>query len=109
MFATFAKLSSAAAAAALISLIAAATPADAKDWRLSVQRHYDAEAEARFVPKGDNPQWDFSLDTVVADMEWRQRTARMLRPLPKPSADPIAHESGQIADRPEPPTLRFSF
>ena len=109
MFSTFTKLSSAAAAAAVISILVAATPADAKDWRLSVQRHYDAEEEARYVPKGGNPQWDFTLDTVVADMEWRQRTARMLHNLPKPSSDPIVREPGQLADRPEPPTLQFAF
>ena len=106
---TLTKLTSAAAAAALITLVAAAAPADAKDWRRSLDKHYAAAEQNKYVPRGDNPQWDFSLDTVVADMEWRQRTARMLRDLPKPSSDPIIRQPDQLADRPEQPTLRFAF
>jgi len=99
----------AAAIAAVGTAFVTATPAEAIDWRLAVERHYEAAEEAKFVPHGGNPQWDFDLDTVVNDMEWRRRTAEMLRSLPKPSVDPQSSGSNQLADRPEPPRLRFSF
>jgi hypothetical protein len=103
------KLLSAAVLAATVSLLAAA-PADARDWRQSVQRHYSATEEAKYTPRGDNPQWGFTLDTVVNDMEWRARTSSMLRTLPKPGTQPhSAQPANQLADRPEPPRLRFSF
>lgn len=103
------KVLSAAALAATASLVAAA-PADARDWRQSVQRHYSAAEEAKYTPKGDNPQWDFNLATVMNDMQWRSRTASMLRDLPKPGDKPRgAQPANQLADRPEPPRLRFSF
>lgn len=101
------SISIAAGAAALLA-IAAAAPAAAKDWRQSVANHYEAAELARFVPRGDNPQWDFTLDTVMDDMAWRQRTARMLRQAPKPGVAPEG-DSRQLADRPEPTALRFSF
>lgn len=108
MYFTIAKVSSVAAAAAMIAAVAAA-PADARDWRRSVDRHYDTVEETRYVPSGDNPQWGFTLDTVVADMAWRERTARLLRDLPKPGVEPAARDSEQIADRPAAPKFRFSF
>jgi hypothetical protein len=105
----FTKLLSAAVLAATASLVAAA-PADARDWRQSVERHYSAAEEAKYTPKGDNPQWGFTLDTVVNDMAWRARTTSMLRTLPKPGAQPLSVQpADQLADRPEPPRLRFSF
>jgi len=103
------KLLSAAALAATFSLLALAH-ADARDWRQSVQRHYSAAEEAKYTPKGDNPQWGFTLDTVVNDMEWRARTSSMLQTLPKPGTQPLSVQpANQLADRPEPPRLRFSF
>lgn len=103
------KVLFAAAVTATVSLLAAA-PADARDWRQSVQRHYAAAEEARYTPKGGNPQWGFTLDNVVSDMEWRARTSSMLRTLPKPGTQPdSAQPVNQLADRPEPPRLRFSF
>ncbi|MGF1592821.1 MAG: hypothetical protein ACFCUW_06050 [Kiloniellaceae bacterium] len=109
MFSKLTKIASTAAVAATFVLVAAATPADAKDWRHSMDRHYDAAEQNRYVPKGDNPQWGFTLDTVVADMEWRQRTSHMLRHLPKPSTEPAARRSNQLADRPATSSLRFAF
>jgi len=103
------KITSAAAAAATVMLVAATAPADAKDWRRTVDNHYSAAEEAKYVPRGDNPQWGFTLDTVMEDMAWRQRTASMLRRAPKPSSDPVLRQSGQLADRPEQPTFRFAF
>ncbi|GAB4369465.1 MAG: hypothetical protein Kow00114_29240 [Kiloniellaceae bacterium] len=103
------KVLSAAVFAAAAFLVAA-QPADARDWRQSMQRHYSAAEEAKYTPKGDNPQWDFNLGTVMNDMEWRARTATMLRDLPKPGETP-RHDApdGQLADRPEPPRFRFAF
>jgi hypothetical protein len=103
------KITFAAAAAAFVALTAVAETVDAKDWRRTVDSHYDAVEEAKHQPRGDNPQWGFTLDTVVADMSWRQRTARMLREAPKPSADPTDGPANQLADRPKAPTFRFSF
>jgi hypothetical protein len=101
------KITFAAAAAAFIALTALAETVDAKDWRRTVDNHYDAAEEAKYEPKGDNPQWGFTLDTVMSDMAWRQRTAQMLREAPKPSADPVDQGStNQLADR---PALRFAF
>ncbi|WP_340119943.1 hypothetical protein [Pelagibius sp. 7325] len=103
------KILIAAAVTVTVSLLAAA-PADARDWRQSVQRHYSAAEQAKYTPKGDNPQWGFTLDNVVNDMAWRARTSSMLRSLPKPGiqADSV-QPANQLADRPEPPRLRFSF
>lgn len=103
------KITVAAAGAAFLALTALAETSDAKDWRRSVDSHYDAVDQARYVPRGDNPQWNFTLDTVVSDMDWRQRTARMLRNLPKPSSDPAVGSTHQLADRPEPQSFRFAF
>lgn len=103
------KITIAAAGAAFLALTALAETSDARDWRRSVDNHYDAVNEARYVPRGDNPQWNFTLDTVVSDMDWRQRTARMLRDLPKPSGDPAVESTPQLADRPEPQSFRFAF
>ena len=101
------KITFAAAAAAFVALTALAETVDAKDWRRTVDNHYDAMEEAKYEPRGDNPQWGFTLDTVMSDMAWRQRTARMLREAPKPSADPVEHGSTkQLADR---PAFRFAF
>ncbi|MGD1878465.1 MAG: hypothetical protein ACFB13_13320 [Kiloniellaceae bacterium] len=100
-----------AAAIAAAAILVASAPADAKDWRRSVDRHYSAAEETKYVPRGDNPQWDFNLETVVADMAWRARTAAMLRNLPKPSAEPDdAEPANQLADdSPEQPAFRFAF
>ena len=103
------RISLAAGAAAFLALTAAAETVDAKDWRRSVANHYEAAQAARFEPQGDNPQWDFTLNTVMHDMAWRQRTARMLRQAPKPGVDPADGGADQLADRPEPPTFRFAF
>jgi hypothetical protein len=108
MISKLTKIASTATAAATF-VLAAAMPADAKDWRSSMDRHYDAAEQKRFVPQGDNPQWGFTLDTVVADLEWRQRTSHMLRDLPKPSTDPATRQPNQLADRPETSSLRFAF
>jgi len=100
----------AAAIAAASTIFAASAPAEAIEWRLAVERHYKAADEAKLVPRGDNPQWDFNLNTVVNDMQWRQRTAEMLRDLPKPGVAREDDGSNQLADRPEPSRpLRFSF
>ncbi|HEY9536232.1 MAG TPA: hypothetical protein VIS03_01460 [Kiloniellaceae bacterium] len=103
------KITVAAAVAAFVALTAVAETVDAKDWRRTVDNHYDAVEEAKYVPRGDNPQWNFTLDTVMSEMAWRQRTARMLRDAPRPSAAPTDGLAPQLADRPEPPTFRFSF
>lgn len=105
---TIAKFSSAAAAAAVVALVATA-PADAKDWRTSIDKHYDAAAQTKHTQRADDSARSFTLDTVVADMAWRQRTVRMLRDAPKPGARPAARETGQLADRPATPNLRFAF
>src|SRR3546814_9727723 len=103
------KRTIAAASAAFLASTALAERSDAREWRRRVDNHYDAVSEARYVPRGDNPQWNFTLDTVVSDMDWRQRTARMLRDLPKPSGDPAVGSAPQLADRPEPQSFRFAF
>lgn len=90
-------------------LVAAAAPAAAKDWRRSIDNHYAAAEETKYVPRGDNPQWGFTLDTVMEDMAWRQRTATMLQRAPKPGSNPALRQSNQLADRPEQPTFRFAF
>src|SRR3546814_4892624 len=54
------KITIAAAGAAFLALTALAETSDAKDWRRSVDNHYDAVSEARYVPRGDNPQWNFT-------------------------------------------------
>jgi len=106
---TLTNIASAAAVAAVFTLVATAAPADVKHWQRSIDRHYQAAEENKYVPKGENPQWDFTLDTVVADMAWRHRTARMLRAATKPNSDALVHETEQLADRPEPQPFRFSF
>ena len=99
-----------AALAGTTSLLAT-SPAEARDWRQSVDRHYSAADEAKYTPRGDNPQWDFSLNTVVNDMAWRERTAEMLRGLQRPGQrDRVAQEADdETADRPEPSRFRFAF
>jgi len=104
-----AKISLAAAAAAFLALTAVAESVDAKDWQRSIDNHYSAAEEAKYEPRTGNPQWGFTLDTVMADMAWRQRTARILRDAPRPSADPTETPANQLADRPETPAFRFSF
>jgi len=86
---------------------AATAPVAAKDWRSSMDRHYEAAEAARYIPKADTPEWNFTLNEVVADMEWRQRTAETLRGAPRPGTE--TNGSGQLADRPEPTRLRFAF
>jgi len=103
------KITIASAAAAFIALTAVAETVDAKDWQRSVDNHYSAAEEAKYVPRGDDPQWGFTLDTVMEDMAWRQRTASMLRSAPKPGSDAVLRQPGQLADRPEQPTFRFAF
>jgi len=103
------KISFAAGAAAFMAITAAAQTVDAKDWRRSVDNHYEAAAETKYEPRGDNPEWGFTLDTVMADMTWRQRTARMLREAPVPDSQATPSRQGQLTDRPEAPAYRFSF
>lgn len=102
-------ISLAAGATAFLALTAVVETADARDWRRSVDNHYEAVEATKYEPQGDNPQWDFTLDSVMYDMAWRQRTARMLREAPKPGVQPAEGRANQLADRPEPPTYRFSF
>ncbi len=109
MFLRLFRLPTFAAIAIAASSIAAAGPSEAKDWLRAVKRHYQAAEENRFVPNGENPQWNFDLDTVVNDMEWRARTAAMLRDLPKPGERTDAAQPGQLADSEEPQPLRFRF
>lgn len=103
------KISFVAGAAAFLALTAVAQSVDAKDWRRTVDNHYEAAAETKYEPRVDNPEWGFTLDTVMADMAWRQRTAQMLRGAPVPDSQAAPSRSGQIADRPETPAYRFSF
>src|SRR3546814_9838179 len=63
------KITVAAAVAAFVALTAVAETVDAKDWRRTVDNHYDAVEEAKYVPRGDNPQWNFTLDTVMSRSE----------------------------------------
>ena len=105
---TIAKFSSVAGAAAVVAALAT-VPADAKDWRRSIDNHYEAAEQTKHSQRADEGDWGFTLDTVVADMSWRQRTARMLRDAPKPGVQPAARDSGQLADRPEAPKFRFAF
>lgn len=97
------------AVGAAVLFFAAATPAAAKDWRSSMDRHYEAAEALRFVPKAATPEWGFTLNDVVADMEWRERTAETLRGMPRPSTEANDEGRGQLADRPEAPRLRFAF
>jgi hypothetical protein len=99
----------AAALTAAVTTTLAAVPAEAIDWHRAVERHYEAAETATFEPRTENPQWDFDLETVINDMEWRQRTAKMLRGLPKPSTERPESSGEQLADRPEQPPLRFAF
>lgn len=105
------KLSMTGAVAAIAfsaALTATATPAAAKDWLRAMDRHYNAAEETKYTPKGDNPQWNFDLNTVVEDMAWRSRTARMLRDAPKPGAT-VRSGVPQLADRPESRRLQYRF
>jgi len=97
------------AVGAAVFFLAAAAPAAAKDWRSSMDRHYKAAEATRFVPKAATPEWGFTLNDVVADMEWRQRTAETLRGTPRPSTEPNDAGRGQLADRPETSRPRFAF
>ena len=103
------KISFVAGAAAFLALTAVAQSVDAKDWRRSVDNHYEAAAETKYEPRVDNPEWGFTLDTVMADMAWRQRTAQMLREAPVPDSQAAPSRAGQLADRPEATPYRFSF
>lgn len=94
---------------AAVIVLAVAAPAAAKDWRSSMDRHYEAAEATRFVPKAATPDWGFTLNDVVSDMEWRQRTAETLRGMPRPSTESNGDGRGQLADRPEAPRLRFAF
>lgn len=98
-----------AASSIAASSIAAAGPSEPRDWLRAVKRHYQAAEENRFVPNGENPQWDFDLDTVVNDMEWRARTAAMLRGLRKPGDQVEEVQPKQLADGEEPTRLQFRF
>jgi hypothetical protein len=103
------RVPAAAAIAVASVVIATAGTAEARDWLRAIERHYEAAEAAKYTPKGDNPQWDFGLDTVVNDMAWRARTARMLRNLPKPGQERRAPEPSQLADRPETAAPNFRF
>ncbi len=108
----FSKLSMTSAAAAIVLSAAFAShagAAEAKNWLRSMDRHYTAAEATKYTPKGDNPQWDFDLNTVVNDMAWRSRTASMLRNLPRPGASLRNDAPDQVADRQEPPRLQFRF
>ncbi|MEQ8353920.1 MAG: hypothetical protein RH942_00170 [Kiloniellaceae bacterium] len=109
MFPKLLKVPSIAAVAVAALTMTAAGPSAAGDWRHSVERHYSAAKAAKYTPRGDNPRWDFDLETVVNDMEWRARTAAMLRDLPKPGARDRDAPSSQLADRPERRRLPFRF
>jgi hypothetical protein len=98
-----------AAGIAAAALVFAAAPAEAKDWQRSMDRHDTAAEATKYTPKGDNPQWDFDLNTVVNDMAWRSRTASMLRTLPRPGASLRNNAPDQVADGQEPPRLKFRF
>lgn len=108
MLSKISMTSAVAAIAVSATLAVTATPADAKDWLRAMDRHYDAAEATKYTPKGDNPQWNFDLSTVVEDMAWRSRTARMLRDAPKPGAT-VRSGTPQLADRPEPRRLQFRF
>ncbi|WP_193368090.1 hypothetical protein [Pelagibius marinus] len=108
----FSKLSMTCAAAAIVISAACsiqAGAAEAKDWLRTMERHDTAAQAAKYTPKGDNPQWDFDLNTVVNDMAWRNRTASMLRNLPRPGASLRKDAPDQVADREESPRLQFRF
>ena len=109
MFFRFPRISTVAAIAAVTVVTIAAAPAEARDWLRSVERHYDASEANRYVPRGDNPQWDFNLNTMVNDMAWRTRTAAMLRDLPTPGERQSDEASSQLADSPAPESPRFRF
>ena len=102
-------VTSLAAIAATVAVMSAAAPAEAKDWKRAMDRHDAAAEPSKFTPKGGNPQWDFDLDTVVNDLEWRQRTAQRLRELRRNREEPQQRGSNQLADREAPSRLRFSF
>jgi hypothetical protein len=108
MFVQLSRVVSAAGITAAAFFLAAG-PAEAKDWLRSMDRHYTAAEAAKYTPKGDNPQWDFNLNTVVNEMAWRNRTAAMLRTLPRPGASVRTAAPDQVADREEPPHLQFRF
>lgn len=110
MRAQLSKVVSAAGIAAAAFFIAAG-PVEAKDWLRSMDRHYAAAEAAKYTPKGENPQWDFDLNSVVNEMAWRARTASMLRNLPRPGASlrNDAPNQDQVADREESPRLQFRF
>lgn len=93
------------AVGAAVFFFTAAGLAEAKDWRLSMDRH---DAAAKTI-EDEGLEWGFTLNEVVADMAWRQRTAEILRNTPRPSSEPNARSSGPLADRPAPSRLRFAF
>lgn len=111
MFIQLSKVTAAAAIAVTVLLLAAAGPAEAKDWLKALERNEKAAEAVKYVPKGPNPQWDFNLTTVVNDMNWRARTASMLRNLPRPGETRRAAQPDQLADREEeaPARLQFRF
>ncbi|GAB4223786.1 MAG: hypothetical protein Tsb0032_26980 [Kiloniellaceae bacterium] len=102
-----------AAAIAATAAFAAAGPgagsAEAKDWLKALERNEKAAEAVKYQPKGKNPQWDFDLNTVVNDVNWRARTASMLRDLPRPGDPRRRAQPNQLADRPEPSRLQFRF
>ena len=109
MFSKLPRISAVAAIAAVTAVNLAAGPTEARDWLRSVERHYSASEANRYVPKGDNPQWDFNLNTMVNDMAWRTRTAAMLRDLPTPGEWRSDEAPGQQADSPALESPRFRF
>jgi hypothetical protein len=110
MFLKFFRFPTFAALAVTFLALAAAGPAEARDWLTALERHEEAAAAGTGWPRGENPQWDFDLQTMMNDMKWRARTASMLRELPKPSAEARDGEHpSQLADKPETPRLKFSF
>ena len=109
MFREFFRFPTIAAIAAAVIVLVATGASEARDWRRAVERHYKAAEAEKFTPNGENPQWDFDLQTTVNDMAWRARTAAMLRDLPKPGVEREESAPSQLADSEEPRPLQFRF
>lgn len=109
MLSRLTKVISISAAGAAVIFLSATAPAAAKDWRSSMDRHYKAAAETRYDVDDETAEWGFTLNEVVADMAWRQRTAEILRGTPRPSTEANDSGRGQLADRPATTRLRFAF
>ena len=109
MFLELFRFPTIAAIAAAAIVVVATGPSEARDWLRSVERHYKAAEAEKFTPNGENPQWDFDLQTAVNDLAWRARTAAMLRDLPKPGLERNSARPSQVADGEQPARPRFRF